>query len=318
MRCVTDGLDLNLLRVFDALMQTGSVTGAAEQLHLSTPATSRALGRLRRAMGDEIMVRAGRGLVPTPFAHRAAHTVRRLIEEASQLGVDGQGADPANWRRSFIVRINDALVPVLAPTILERVRKEAPGITVRFVAEGSESPDALRDGTIDLDIGVPEPVLPDLQTQRLFTDAYVAVFSAHSPLARAGALTMDDLCAFPHVSASRRGRTRGPIDTALEAQGRSRQVVASVPSMTAAAILALEDDLIVPMPGLLATHLIARGLPLRQCALPLAVPSVDIAIQWHQRLDTDRPTQWLRRLIRSALPDKMVPDGESDIGHHLE
>ncbi|MFD6141586.1 LysR family transcriptional regulator [Promicromonospora sp. NPDC060271] len=304
---MADSLDLNLLRVFDALMQTGSVTGAAERLHLSVPATSRALSRLRRAMGDEIMVRAGRGMVPTPFAERAAHTVRRLLEEAGQLGLEGQGSDPASWRRTFTVRINDALVPVLAPTILARVREHAPGITVRFVAEGNESPDALRDGTIDLDIGVPDPGLPDLRTQPLFQDHYVAVFAASSRLARAGKLTVDDVCAVPHVTASRRGHTRGPIDTALREQGRSRQVVASVPSMTAAAILALEDDLIVPMPGLLAGHLIASGLPLRQSALPFDVPTVGIAVQWHQRLDTDRPTRWLRTVIEGAVPAHARP-----------
>ncbi|SPL99769.1 Transcriptional regulator, LysR family [[Actinomadura] parvosata subsp. kistnae] len=150
---------------------------------------------------------------------------------------------------------------------------------------------------------MPDPVLPDLQTQRLFRDHYVAVFAAHSSLARIGSLTVDDICAFPHVSASRRGRTRGPIDAALQEQGRSRKVIASVPSMTAAAILALEDDLIVPMPSLLARHLIARGLPLCQSALPFDVPPLDIAVQWHQRLDTDRPTQWLRALIQTAVPE---------------
>lgn len=299
---MADSLDLNLLRLFDALMQTGSVTGAAERLHLSTPATSRALGRLRKAMGDEIMVRAGRGLVPTPFAQRAAHTVRRLVEDAGRLGLDGQGDDSAEWHRTFSIRINDALVPVLAPTIMDRVREHAPGITVRFLAEGNESPDALRDGTIDLDIGVADPVLSDLHTAPLFTDHYVAVFAARSPLARAGALTVDDVCAYPHVAASRRGRTRGPIDRALRERGRSRHVVATVPSMTAAAILAVEDDVIVPMLSVLADHLIARGLPLRQSILPFDLPRLDIVVQWHQRLDRDRPTRWLRHLIEAAVP----------------
>ncbi|MGW5234174.1 hypothetical protein ACWEQU_18220 [Streptomyces nodosus] len=96
---------------------------------------------------------------------------------------------------------------------------------------------------------------------------------------------------------------RGPIDTALHALGRHRQVTATVPSMTAAAVLALEDVVLVSMPGLLATHLIARGLPLRQHPLPFDVPPIDIAIHWHQRLDADRPTRWLRTLIRSAVPD---------------
>lgn len=301
-------MDLNLLRVFDALMQTGSVTAAAEDLHLSTPATSRALARLRRAMGDEIMVRAGRGLVPTPFAQQSAHTVRRLLEDAGQLAIDAQGDDPAHWRRTFTIRINDALVPVLAPTVLTRAGAAAPGVVIRLVAEEDESPEALRDGTIDLDVGVSGAGAPDIARQDLCQDHYVAAFAEHSPLAQSGQLTVDDLCSHPHISASRRGRARGPIDTALQELGRHRQVIATVPSMTAAAVLALEQDVIVPMPGLLAAHLISRGLPLSQRPLPVAVPVLDIAIHWHHRLDADRPTAWLRTLIRSAIRQT----GESD------
>ncbi|MBT2415532.1 LysR family transcriptional regulator [Streptomyces sp. ISL-12] len=299
---MADGLDLNLLRVFDALMQTGSVTGAAERLRLSTPATSRALARLRRSMGDEIMVRAGRGLVPTPFAQGAAGKVRRLIEDAAQLGVDGQGSDPASWQRMFTVRINDSLVPVLTPAVLASTRAEAPGISVRFVAEGTENSEALRDGTIDIDVGAGGHDAPDIHAQDICRDRYVAVVAAASRLGRADGLTIDDLCALPHISASRRGRFRGPIDEALHALGRHRRVAAAVPSMTAAAALALEDDVIVPLPGLLARHLVSKGMPLRWHALPVLVPPVDISLRWHQRLDADRPTAWLRDRIRRAVP----------------
>lgn len=105
-------IDLNLLRVFDALMETGSVSAASEQLHLSIPATSRALGRLRRAMDDPIMVRAGRGLVPTPFALRSAPRVRTLLNSAAELLRDSTDDDPMTWRRTFVIRIDDGLTPL--------------------------------------------------------------------------------------------------------------------------------------------------------------------------------------------------------------
>jgi DNA-binding transcriptional LysR family regulator len=304
---MTEKLDLNLLRVFDALVLTSSVTGAAELLHLSPSATSRALSRLRRAMGDEIMVRAGQGLVLTPFARTSANAVRRILDEAAQLGAAGQGVDPTDWRRTFTVRINDALVPVLTPVVLASARVEAPGIVIRFVAEQAESIDDLRDGTIDMDVGAGGPEALDIRAQQVFEDRFVAVVASTSTLGKAATLTVDDLCRYPHVSASRRGRTRGPIDEALQALGRTRHVAAAVPSLTAAALLALEDDVIVPMPGLLARHLVVRGLPLRAHALPLHVPPLRIGLRWHRRLDADPPTMWLRQRMHDAISRSQGP-----------
>ena len=298
---MSDSLDLNLLPVFDALMQTGSVTGAAERLHLSAPATSRALTRLRRAMGDDIMVRAGRGMAPTPFALRSTNRIRRILEDIDHLAGEGQGSDPASWRRTFRVRINDALVPVLTPAVLAPVRTEAPGVSIRFVAEGTESAEALRDGTVDIDVGVGGPDAPDIHRQAICQDTYVAAVAKHSALGAARGLSVDDLCAHPHINASRHGRTHSPVDDALSALGRHRHVAATVPSLTAAATLALEPDLIVPMPKLLAQHLRARGLPLTWHDLPLDLPPIDIAQHWHRRLDADQPTTWLRHQIHQAM-----------------
>ena len=135
-RAMSDNLDLNLLRVFDALMDTGSVSGAAARLHLSVPATSRALGRLRREMNDPIMVRAGRGRVPTPFALRSAGRVRALLEGAAELLTHTSEGEPQTWRRSFTVRINEGVAPLLAPRLISRIANEAPG--VRLVLEADD------------------------------------------------------------------------------------------------------------------------------------------------------------------------------------
>src|ERR1051325_11064995 len=113
-------MDLNLLRVFDALMDTGSVTQAAVRLNLSAPATSRALSRLRRAMNDPILVRAGRGLVPTPFAQHSAARVKALLAAADGLRATSSDRDPSSWQRTFAIRLNDALIPVLAPRLTRR------------------------------------------------------------------------------------------------------------------------------------------------------------------------------------------------------
>lgn len=200
----TDQLDLNLLRVLDALARTSSVSGAAGLLHLSVPATSRAIGRLRVALGDPLLVRAGRAMVLTPFASSAGARVRRLLDEVDQLGSDTVGS-PATWRRSFSVRINDALTPVIAPRLTRMVAAEAPSVQLRFVRQDSKSVDRLRDGSVDLDVGVADPGPPDVRTSVLFVDLFVAVVAASSALGHQRTISVEDLCSVPHVSASRRG-----------------------------------------------------------------------------------------------------------------
>ncbi|MET8685417.1 LysR family transcriptional regulator [Streptomyces sp. NPDC004732] len=293
-------LDLNLLRVFDALMDTGSVSAAALRLHLSVPATSRALGRLRRAMNDEILVRAGRGLVPTPFALQSAAKAKALLDAAAELRMDPAGSDPRSWRRTFAVRINDGLSPVLAPRLTHRIAAEAPDVRLRFVAQDSKEPDQLRDGSLDLDIGVADPPPPDVRSRTLFCDDFVAVVAAHSGLGRAARLTVDDLCAHPHISASRRGLAHGPLDDALQRLGRARRVVAVVPSFAVAALMALEGDFICLGPQVVAEHLVERQVPLRWHKVPLELPSADIELRWHRRVDDDPASRWLRHHVLEA------------------
>jgi len=298
---VADELDLNLLRVFDALMDTGSVAKAAQRLHLSAPATSRALSRLRRAMNDPILVRAGRGLVPTPFAQRSTGTVKALLDAADRLRTDPAGSDPRTWRRTFSIRLNDGLVPVLAPRLTRRIAAEAPDVRLRFVAQDSKEPDPLRDGSLDLDVTVAGPPPPDVHTSRLFTDHFVAVVAADSELGRAARLTLDELCRHPHVSASRRGLARGPLDDALERIGRSRHVSAVVPSYAVGALMALERDSICLVPHVTAAHLIERGVPLRSHEVPVGLPTADVELRWHRRVNDDPSSQWLRDRLRDAI-----------------
>ncbi|MDQ0787181.1 LysR family transcriptional regulator [Streptomyces sp. B3I8] len=298
---MTEELDLNLLRVFDALMDTGSVAEAAGRLHLSAPATSRALSRLRRAMGDPILVRAGQRLVPTPFAQRSAPRVKALLEAAAELRADTAGRDPRSWQRAFSIRINDGLAPVLAPRLTRRVTADAPGVLLRFVAQESKEPDLLRDGSIDLDICVAGPPPPDVHTSTLLTDRFVAVVAADSALGRAARLTVDDLCARPHISASRRGLARGPLDDALERAGRARRVAAVVPSYAVGALMALEGDFICLVPRITAAHLVQRGVPLRLHEVPFDLPAADVQLRWHRRVDEDPASRWLRERVHGAV-----------------
>ncbi|MFI5842570.1 LysR family transcriptional regulator [Catenuloplanes sp. NPDC051500] len=298
---MAEHLDLNLLRVFDALMDTGSVAEAAVRLHLSAPATSRALSRLRRAMHDPILVRAGRGLVATPFARDSAGTVKALLEAADGLRADPADIDPSTWRRTFAIRLNDALIPVLAPRLTRRITGEAPGVRLRFVGQDDKDAETLRDGSIDLDVGVAGPPPPDVHTSTLFTDHFVAVVAADSTLGRAPHLTLDDLCRHPHISASRRGLARGPLDDALEQAGLARHVAAVVPSYAVGALMALESDLICLVPRVTAVHLAERGVPLRIHEVPCDLPTAAVDMRWHRRVHEDPVSQWLRERLRDAV-----------------
>lgn len=298
---MAEELDLNLLRVFDALMDTGSVAAAAARLHLSAPATSRALSRLRRAMNDPILVRAGRGLLPTPFAQQSARTVKALLNAADGLRADPTDSDPSSWQRTFSIRLNDALTPVLAPRLTRRIAAEAPGVRLRFVRQESKEAELLRDGAIDLDVGVADPAPPDIHTSALFTDHFVAVVAADSDLGRTPHLTIDDLCGHPHISASRRGLARGPLDDALEEIGRSRHVAAVVPSYAVGALMALETNLICLVPHITAAHMIDRGVPLRSHRIPFDLPTATVEMRWHRRVHKDPASQWLRTHLHNAI-----------------
>jgi DNA-binding transcriptional LysR family regulator len=286
--------------VFDALLQDGSVTAAAERLHLSIPATSRALGRLRRAMGDPLLVRAGRGMAPTPFALRTAPRVRSLLDEAAALISADREVTAAELERTFTIRINDGVAATLATAAAEATAAVAPGVRLRFVAEGSESIEALRDGSVDLDIGAGDVAAPDIRAARLYREQVVGIVRADSPLGRHRRPTLAQLCRHPHVSASRRGRFRGPLDDALDAAGLSRHVAAVVPTFAVAALLVASGPYVGLVPQRLAEGY-GQALGIRWFPIPAALPEIDIRMLWHVRLDADPAQRWLRDTIRQAL-----------------
>lgn len=289
--------DLNLLRVFDALIQERSVTGAAERLNLSIPAASRALSRLRRAMKDPILVRAGRGMAPTPFALRAAPRVRSLLDEAAALATEHEFR-AADLARTFTIRINDGVAATLAATAVEATAAVAPGVVLRFVAEGTENAEALRDGSVDLDIGAGGADAPDIRSTLLYRERMVGIAGARCRIGRRPGLA--ELCEHPHVSASRRGRARGPLDDALESAGLRRRVAAVVPTFAAAALLVAGTDYLGLVPHRLATRH-ADTFGIRWFPIPADLPETEIRQHWHARLDTDPAQRWLRDTLHRAL-----------------
>lgn len=301
-------MDLNLLAALDALLQEGSVVGAAERLHLTPPAMSRALGRLRQALDDPLFVRAGRGLVPTPRALALRDRVHAALHEATALLRPEAPTQPEQMIRRFTVRTDDAVTTVLGPTLLQRGLEIAPGITVVFRAEGDEDVRSLREGHVDLDIGVQGELAPEIRIRKLFDDRRVILVGRRS---RHRTMSAKQLARHSHVDISRRGRTRGPLDDALEQQGLARRVIGVVPTHLSAAILVAQTDAV----SLVSEHFaeaVSKVLDVRWFPCPVSLPSAAIAMTWHPRFDADRGHIWFRtevaELVRARI--KRVSKGK--------
>ncbi|GAA4785293.1 LysR family transcriptional regulator [Streptomyces ziwulingensis] len=294
-------LDLNLLLALDALLEEGSVTDAAARLHVSAPAMSRTLGRIRRATGDQILVRTGRTMTPTPRALALRARVHDLVEQARSVLSPDAAVDPAALERTFVLKWHDALAAAAGPALLRSVRAAAPGVRLRFLGEASTDTHDPRRGDVDLEAGSSEPASPEFRHETVGHDRLVLAVRPAHPLCRAP-LTLAGYTAAEHLTVSRRGRLRDPVDDALEAQGMCRQVVAAAATHATALRFVREHDLVVAVPELISRPLL-DDLGLRTLPLPLAMPAIPVHLAWHQRYDNDPAHVWLRGQARSALHD---------------
>ncbi|MFI9511197.1 LysR family transcriptional regulator [Nocardia sp. NPDC052566] len=298
-------MDMNLLVALDALLETSSVTKAAERLHTSAPAMSRTLARLRRVLGDPLLVRAGRQLVPTPRALELRYEVGALVARGRALLVPRGAVDPAGLERSFSVQAGDMVLTELTAPLLSAVRAAAPRVTVRFLPDTLEGTAALRDGRVDLEVGVIDHTDPETTVQRVLGDRVIGVAAAGHPLST-GRVSVAAYAAAAHLSISRRGRAHGPIDERLALHGRTRRVVATVPNLAAALFAVRSGTLVCPAPAALTAETLP-ALGLRAFEIPLPLPEVAIGMAWHPRNTADPGHHWFRTLVRSTLTQRLTP-----------
>lgn len=289
--------DLNLLTALDTLLAEGSVAGAARRLGLSASAMSRTLARLRVATGDPLLVRAGRGLVPTPRAMQLRDRVRELAEDARAVLRPATLPDIATLERVFIIRANDGFIDAFAARLVAAVTAEAPGVRLRFAPKPDKDVRVLREGLIDLEVGVLGESGPEVRVQTLFRDRFVAAVRATHPLARREAVTPEDYVAHGHVVTSRQGRMTGPVDAALAVLGLVRRVVVVVPTFPAALSIARASDLIALIP---ARHIGAGQAGLCTFPLPVRTGEITVSQMWHPRVDADPAHRWLRGHVLAA------------------
>ncbi len=289
--------DFNLLITLDVLLAEGSVARAAKRLHLSPSAMSRALARLRETLGDPLLARAGRGLVPTPRALELREQVSQLVLGVESVLRPVEHLDLQRLARTFTLRVGDGFVENFGPALIGRIGEEAPGVRLRFVTKTDKDSAPLRDGSVDLDTGVVgADAGPEIRTRALFQDRFVGVVREGHPLTR-GAITAERYAGGRHVLVSRRGKDRGPVDEALKAAGLARDIVTLVGGFSAALALARASDLIATVPE---RHSGSLRAGLFSFPLPLDVAPIQVSMLWHPRMDADPAHRWLRACVREV------------------
>lgn len=294
-------LDLNLLTALDALLEEGSVAGAANRLHLTAPAMSRTLGRIRQVTGDQILVRTGRSMTPTPRALAMRAEVHALVQHAYVVLAPAPGLDLEALERTFTLVCHDAITTAIGPSLLASLQSSAPGVVLRLLAEATTDTNDLRRGQIDLEVSSAQPNLPEIRFETVGHQHLVLAVGPDHPLTH-GELTLDRYAQARHITISRRGRLHDPIDVALAARGLRRRVVAAAPTTTSALHFVRHSDLVVAIPEDISRPTLAE-LRLRSLPIPLDLSPVAINLAWHQRYDDDLAHAWLRAQVREAIEE---------------
>ncbi|MBL8376690.1 MAG: LysR family transcriptional regulator [Burkholderiales bacterium] len=302
-------LDLNLLRVLDALIETRKVTAAAQALDLSQPAVSFALAKLRRSFGDPLFVRTAGGMQPTPLAAGMAGAVREALELVRTRLMQQAAFDAATSGRTFTLSLSDAGEMVFLPRLLAALRERAPGINlVSTQVPAEELQRAMEAGRIDLAAGY----FPDLRgdafyQQRLFDQPYVCLMRAGRALP-GGRLTRREFLAAQHAVVLPQGRSQEIFERALAERSLTRRVVLAIPHFMSVPFVIMDSDLIATVP-LSVAQAFCAAFPLKYCPLPIRLESVVLKQFWHVRFHRDPAGAWLRGLMRElfAGPGSRAP-----------
>jgi DNA-binding transcriptional LysR family regulator len=287
-------LDLNLLVTLDVLLDEGSVVGAAKRLKLSASAMSRSLARLREATGDPLLVRAGRGLVPTPRALELRGRVRQVVVDAEAVLRPALKLDLQSLARTFVIRSTEGFAETFGADLIARVAEQAPSVHLSFLAKQDKDSTPLRDGSVDFETGVIGCMMgPEIRAVGLFRDRFVGLVRRGHRFSK-GRITPERYAAARHVVVERRGLRAAMVDEVLERMGLVRNAVATVSGFGPAIALARGSDMVATVPE---KHTAGLCDGMHRFRLPVPVEEFTISLFWHPRLDADPAHKWLRKLI---------------------
>lgn len=293
-------IDLNLLKIFSALIEAPSVSAAAKQAGVSQPAMSHALRRLRAAFDDPLFVRTTTGITRTPHATRLAPRIREAMDAAARVFGVRDEFDPEQAHMRFTIASTDFLDHILLPRLLPILQTRAPGITVVTRPLSGTLPKLeLEDGSLDLATAGFFGDLPEgFYRQSILKEDYACLVRAGHPRIQ-GKLGLREYLSEGHLLVSPQGDLKGVVDHVLAARGLSRKIVAGVSSFQLPPWIVAESDLIITMPTRLA-RIYEKVLPLRLFPPPIPIPGFTIVAVWHARNHESRAHQWMRKLVASC------------------
>lgn len=304
-------VDLNLLTALDVLLVERSVTKAAHQLGLSPSAMSRTLSRLRIATGDQLLVLAGRTLVPTPYAEQLSERVHELARNSRAVLQPAKATlNVATLERTFTIRANDGFVDLVGASLMEVITQTAPRVRIRFISKPDKDAQPLREGMIDLEVGVIGTPAPEVKTRLLFQDRFVGICRTGHPILKKPGATAKRYITYQHVVVSRKPQFSGPVDDALGRLGLHRTIAMIVPTYANAMQIVRHSDILGLIPysyfGNASMKDGAIRADLQYYELPVSTPQIKISAIWHPRVHADPAHRWLRDTIlticKSAYP----------------
>ena len=288
-------LDLDWIAVFDAVYSTGSVSKAADRLGLPQAAASTMLNKLRAHFDDRLFTRTARGMQPTPHAERIRPHLQEVLAQIEQARGSRSGFDPAQAQRSFRICMTDISEVVLLPSLLDHLRRMAPGVQIETEIISTDSGRRLEDGEVDLAVGFMPQLDAGFYQQTLFMQNFVCLVGQAHP--RIGArLTKKRFEAEAHAVVSSSGTGHAIVDKTLARWGVQRHVVARLSSFLSVARIVAHTELIVVVPRVLG-EVLSTQEPVRRMELPFALPAYAVKQHWHERFHAEPGNAWLRRTV---------------------
>ncbi len=296
-------IDLNLLVIFQQLLQERRVSAVAVNLGLTQPTVSNALNRLRQQLGDELFLRTSKGMEPTAYAMQLAEPIGYALSSIQETLNLTTRFDPQTSQRKFIVGMSDIGEIYFLPTLMKLFAQIAPGISLSTIrTTGASLADDMEAGRVDMSVGW----LPHLKSgffqRRLFVQQYVCMFRRGHPLDKLSDLTRDEFEQADHVVVSAVGTGHATVDASIEKLGIKRKMVLTVPHFVAVGHILSTTDMIATVPERFARYCV-DPFDLRYTVLPLTLPEIGINMFWHSRFHKEPGNQWFRRLIFENFSD---------------